>query len=206
MAVGFDDLFPQQGHRSTRSHPPQHNTFCQAGHGRSVRGRAITIGQGLGHGRWAGADFILSGAIGAAEEVQKALAKAPVRAVKRAKGDGHTLRAVPVLQGLEPCGNIVQGFVPADLPPGSLAPLPGAFEWPVDAPLLIVQFGSPAALNTDKPLTDRMLCITADMSNAPVRHMGEHATLLRTATTYDRPDGCLLLGGKSHGAPFTQRI
>ena len=171
-----------------------------------MRGRAITIGQGLGHGRWAGADFILAGAVGAAEEVQKTLAQTPVRTVKRAEGDGHTLRAVPVLQSLEPCSNIVQGFVPADLLPGSLSPLPHAFEWPVDAPLLIVQFGSPAALNTDKPLTDRMLCVAADVGDASLLHMGEHATLLRTATTYDRPDGCLLLGGKSHGAPFTQRI
>ena len=84
---------------------------------------AVAIGQGLGHGRWAGADFILAGTIGAAEEVQKTFAQTPVRAMKRAEGDGHTLRAVPVLQGLEPCGNIVQGFVPGNLLPGSLAPL-----------------------------------------------------------------------------------
>ena len=122
--------------------------------------------------------------------------------MKRAEGDGHTLRAVPVLQGLESCGNIVQGFVPGNLLPGSLAPLPRALEWPVDAPLLIaqeiallpvspapdvdaavraVQFGSSAALNTDKPLTDRMLCVAADVGDASLLYMGEHATLEQTS-------------------------
>ena len=199
LAVGFDDLFPQEGYRSTRAHPPQHDAFRETGDGRGVRGRAIAIGQGLGHGRWAGADFILSGTIGAAEKIQKTLAQTPVRTMKRAKGDGNTFGAVLLLQGLEPYGNIVQGFVPADLLPGSLAPLPSALERPVDASLLVMQLGGPAALDTDKALTDRMCRIAADLGNAPVRHMGEHATLLGAATTYDGPDGCRLLGGKSHG-------
>ena len=180
LAMGGDNLAPQQRHRRARAHAPDdhaaRNTRDRSGEKRG----AEAVGQRFAEDVRPVTDLILTDGIGAAQEIHEALAESPVRSVHGAEAVCHGLWPVIIDQDPKLLGNLIEGFVPTDLAPLSGTAGTDALEWCVNPIRRVVQLGCERALGADESATDGMLLIPRDLGDATSVHVDQHTALLRT--------------------------